>query len=94
MPKKGKFWAFYFAVSTISITFAVANLQKMIETLVISTIIIAFCMVLLSVKVLLKKGGTFSSMHIHDSEAMRQRGIHCVMDQDREARQRADLKKL
>ena len=25
-------------------------------------------------------------MHIHDSEAMRERGIHCVIDQDREQR--------
>lgn len=93
MAKKGKFWPFYFAVSTISINFAVANLQKMIETLIISTIIIAFCVVLLSVKVLLKKNGTFPSMHIHDSEAMRQRGIHCVMDQDREARLKASNRK-
>jgi hypothetical protein len=34
-----------------------------------------------------KKGGEFSSQHIHDNEALRQKGIHCVMDQDREARE-------
>lgn len=45
-------------------------------------------MALLAVKVILKKGGTFASMHIHDSKAMKERGIHCVIDQDREARQR------
>ena len=33
-----------------------------------------------------KKGGSFSSQHIHDSEALRKKGIHCVLDQDREAR--------
>ena len=38
------------------------------------------------VKVLFRKNGTFSSQHIHDSEAMRERGIHCVIDQDREMR--------
>ena len=38
------------------------------------------------VKVLLRKDGTFSSGHIHDSQAMRQRGINCVIDQDREIR--------
>jgi len=92
MPKKGKFWPFYFAVSAISITFAAANLLKMIETLVISTIIVAFCVLLLSVKILLKKDGKFPSMHIHDSEAMRERGIHCVVDQDREARMKAARK--
>ena len=64
-----------------------ANLAKMVETLLLSVSIIAIAVVLLSVKVLLKKGGRFSSMHIHDSKAMQERGIHCVIDQDREARE-------
>jgi len=63
----------------------------MIETLVLTTLIIAIAMAFLCVKVLLKKNGTFSSQHIHDSEAMRERGIHCVMDQDKEARQKKPL---
>lgn len=67
----------------------VANLQKMIETFIISVLILAFCMVLLAIKVLLKKNGTFASQHIHDSEAMRARGIHCVLEQDKEARLQA-----
>lgn len=50
-------------------------------------------MALLAIKVLLKKDGTFASQHIHDSKAMRDRGIHCVVDQDREARQKADARK-
>ena len=41
------------------------------------------------IKVLSSKNGTFSSQHIHDSEAMRERGIHCVMDQDREMRRKS-----
>ena len=44
------------------------------------------------VRVLLVKGGTFKSQHIHDSEAMKERGIHCVMDQDREMREQAQLR--
>ena len=36
------------------------------------------------IKLLFKADGRFSSMHIHDSEAMKERGIHCVIDQDRE----------
>ncbi|MCK8623159.1 hypothetical protein [Prevotella sp. E13-27] len=63
----------------------------MIETLILTTLIIAIAMAFLCVKVLLKKNGTFSSQHIHDSEAMRERGIHCVMDQDKEARQKKPL---
>ena len=69
--------------------FAAANLQKMIETLIISTLIIAIGMAFLLVKVLLKKDGRFASQHIHDSQAMKERGIHCVMDQDREMRQKS-----
>ncbi len=41
------------------------------------------------VKVLSRKNGTFTSQHIHDSEAMKERGIHCVMDQDREMRRKS-----
>lgn len=63
----------------------------MTETLVISTLLLAIGMVCLCVKLIIKPGSHFSSMHIHDSEAMRQRGIHCVIDQDREERQRGAL---
>lgn len=59
---------------------------EMTEALIISSLLLAVAMALLLVKVLVRKDGTFSSQHIHDSEAMRQRGIHCVMDQDREMR--------
>jgi hypothetical protein len=61
----------------------------MVKTLIVSIVIIAAGMVLLLVKVLLRRNGTFSSQHIHDSEAMKERGIHCVMDQDREMRRTA-----
>ena len=61
----------------------------MVKTLFISIVIIAAGMVLLLVKVLLQKNGKFSSQHIHDSKAMRERGIHCVMDQDREMRRKS-----
>ncbi|MBQ7238065.1 MAG: hypothetical protein IJS20_04655 [Bacteroidales bacterium] len=64
----------------------------MIQTLLISGALLAIGMILLLVKVLLRKNGTFSSQHIHDSEAMKERGIHCVMDQDREMRNRRMLK--
>ena len=65
---------------------------EMIETLLISGLLLAIGMALLLVKVLGKKDGKFSSQHIHDSDAMRQRGIHCVMDQDRELRSQKRLK--
>lgn len=60
----------------------------MAETLILTVLIIAIAVVLLSVKVLLKKNGRFSSQHIKDNPAMRKQGIHCVLEQDREERQR------
>lgn len=58
----------------------------MLKILLFSVLIIAISMALLCVKLLFKKDGEFSSMHIHDSQAMKDRGIHCVMEQDREER--------
>lgn len=59
----------------------------MIKIIIITVLIIAICIALLSVKVIFKKNGRFSSQHIHDNEALRRQGIHCVLDQDREARE-------
>ena len=64
----------------------------MFEILLSTTLIIAISMAFLCVKLIFRRNGKFSSQHIHDSEAMRQRGIHCVIDQDREARQRKKIK--
>ena len=61
----------------------------MVKILLLSTLIIAIGMAFFLVKVLSRKDGTFSSQHIHDSEAMKERGIHCVMDQDREMRRKS-----
>ena len=60
----------------------------MIETLLLSVLIIAAGMLLMCVKLLFKKNGRFSSQHVHDNPGLRKLGIHCVMDQDREARER------
>lgn len=77
-----------FVIPLFCTTFAATKLIKMIETLLITVLIIAICITLLCVKVIFKTNGKFSSQHIHDSKAMKDRGIHCVMDQDREARKR------
>ena len=55
--------------------------------MLLSVLIIAISVALLSVKVIFKKNGKFSSQHIHDNAALRKQGINCVIDQDREARQ-------
>ena len=58
----------------------------MTEILLISVLIIAISVALLSVKVIFRRNGKFTSQHIHDSKAMRERGIGCVIEQDREDR--------
>ena len=60
----------------------------MIKTLLLTLLIVAVAMVLFCVKLLFKTNGRFSSQHVHDNPALRKMGIHCVMDQDREARDR------
>ena len=64
----------------------------MVKILLLSTLIIAIGMAFFLVKVLFCKEGTFTSQHIHDSKAMKERGIHCVIDQDREMREKQIIK--
>ncbi|EGW48271.1 hypothetical protein HMPREF0666_00519 [Prevotella sp. C561] len=45
-------------------------------------------MLLLGVRVLIKKDGEFQSQHISDNAYLKEKGIHCVIDQDKEARRR------
>ncbi|MDD6553304.1 MAG: hypothetical protein PUF37_06935 [Prevotellaceae bacterium] len=58
----------------------------MMKTLLFTVLIIAISFALLSIKVIVRKNGKFSSQHVHDNPALRKLGIHCVLDQDREAR--------
>lgn len=60
----------------------------MIKLMLISLAVVAVAFALLSIKVLLKRNGKFSSQHVHDNPGLRKQDIHCVMDQDREARER------
>lgn len=59
----------------------------MIKILLFSVLIIAISVALLSVKLIFRKNGKFSSQHVHDNPGLRKQGIHCVVDQDREAQQ-------
>ena len=60
----------------------------MIKLMLISLAVVAVSFALLSIKVLLKRNGKFSSQHVHYNPGLRKQVIHCVMDQDREARER------
>ena len=56
-------------------------------------ILTGLSVVLLSVRVILKKDGTFSSQHLSQSKAMRKRGIGCIQSEDIKERQK-DRQKL
>ena len=57
----------------------------MLKTILITMLIVAICIALLSVKILFQKNGRFPNTHVSGSKAMRKRGIGCVQSQDREA---------
>ena len=63
-----------------------AKIRKMAEIFIITVLIIAISVVLLSVKVIFVKGGRFSSQHIGDNPGLRKMKIHCVIEQDKEER--------
>lgn len=58
----------------------------MIETIAITMLIVAICIILLAIKIILKKNGRFPNTHVSGSKALRKQGIGCVQSQDREAR--------
>ena len=58
----------------------------MLKIILITLLIVAICIALLSIKILVKKNGRFPNIHVSGSKAMRQRGIGCVQSQDRESR--------
>ena len=60
----------------------------MLETVLITLLIVAICVLLLGVRVFFVKGGKFPNTHVSGNKALRQKGIGCVQSQDREARQK------
>ena len=54
----------------------------MLKLVLITLGFVALSVLFLCIKMLLKPGSKFGSMHIGDSRAMRRRGIHCVQSMD------------
>lgn len=50
--------------------------------------LVALAFLLFSIRILIKKNGHFSSQHIGQSKAMKQRGIQCAQTQDRMAQKK------
>ena len=61
----------------------------MLDTILITLLIVAICIVLLGVKVFFEKGGRFPNGHVSGTKAMRDRGIGCAQSQDREAQRKS-----
>ncbi|MDR3262330.1 MAG: hypothetical protein LBT78_10935 [Tannerella sp.] len=49
------------------------------------------CVALMSIRVILKKEGRFPAMHIGNSKALSDKGIHCAKTQDWEAVRKKNL---
>ena len=60
----------------------------MLDTILISLLIVAICVLLLGVKIFFVKGGKFPNTHVSGNKTLRDKGIGCVQSQDREARQK------
>ncbi|MBQ0022233.1 MAG: hypothetical protein KBT29_03225, partial [Prevotellaceae bacterium] len=54
----------------------------MFELIGFTVIILAVCMLFLSVRILFKKNGRFVKTHVSQNKAMRSKGITCVQSQD------------
>lgn len=60
--------------------------------LLLTISLVALAMILLSVGVIFRKDKQFRSQHLSQSAAMRERGIGCVVSEDRKARNKENKK--
>lgn len=45
--------------------------------------LVAIAFVLMSIRILIKKKGQFSSEHVGQSKALKKQGVHCAQTQDK-----------
>ena len=57
----------------------------MLNTILITLLIVAICLILSGIKVFVVKGGKFPNGHVSGNKALRNKGISCAQSQDREA---------
>ena len=62
--------------------------MEMLDTVLITLLIVAICVVLLGLRIFFVKGGKFPNGHVSGNKAMRDRGIGCAQSQDREAQKK------
>lgn len=59
----------------------------MVQTIILSIIVLAIAIMLMGVRVFFTKKGTFVNTHVSGNKAMIDRGISCASSQEREARE-------
>ncbi|MDR0892158.1 MAG: hypothetical protein LBN24_06040 [Mediterranea sp.] len=57
----------------------------MVETILVTLLIVAISLLLLGIRVFFTKDGKFPNEHVSHNEALRSKGIGCAQSQDREA---------
>ncbi|MBP1613595.1 MAG: hypothetical protein H6Q13_1043 [Bacteroidetes bacterium] len=58
----------------------------MLNTILITLLIVAICLGLLGLKVFFVRGGKFPNGHVSGNQVLKEKGISCAQSQDREAR--------
>ncbi|MGL5937550.1 MAG: hypothetical protein ACRCZY_03590 [Phocaeicola sp.] len=58
----------------------------MLQTILITVLIVAISVIALSVGIIIK--GKFPNTHVSGNKALQQKGVSCVQSQDREARKK------
>lgn len=58
----------------------------MAKTILLAVLVLAVCLVLMSVTILLRRNGRFPNTHVSGNKALRDKGITCVQSQDFEVR--------
>lgn len=63
----------------------------MIKTIFVAIAVLAIGILLMGVKIFFTKKGSFPSLHISDSQPMKDRGITCTTSQDKDATRRESI---
>ena len=63
----------------------------MMVLILVSLLIVAIAVLLLSVRIILQRGGRFPNTHVGGNRAMRERGISCHTSQHKEAQSHQNL---
>lgn len=69
----------------------IAKIIEMLDTILISLLIVAICVALLGVNIFFTRKKKFPNTHVSGNKALRKKGIDCVQSQDRNARKENKL---